>query len=56
VKTSLVGQIFNEPEQLLGAITEFLNESEPPEVIAVFSHWIERVRWVLENNGDYCHE
>jgi hypothetical protein len=41
---------------LLGAITEFLNEIEPPEVVAVFSHGVERVRWVLENNGDYYHE
>jgi histone-lysine N-methyltransferase SETMAR len=56
VKTSLVGQTFDEPEQLLEAITEFLNEIQPPEVAAVFSHWVERVRWVLENNGDYSHE
>jgi hypothetical protein len=38
VKTSLVGQTFDEPEQLLEVITEFLNEIQPPEVIAVFSH------------------
>jgi hypothetical protein len=53
VKTSLVGQTFDEPEQLLDAITEFLNEIQPPAVVAVFNHWVERVRWVLENNGDY---
>jgi transposase len=56
VKTSLVGQTFDESEQLLEAIAEFLNEIRPPEVIVVFSHWVERVRWVLENNGDYYHE
>jgi hypothetical protein len=56
VKTSLVDQTFDEPEQLLGAVIEFLNEIQPPEVIAVFSHWVEWVRWVLENNGDYYHE
>jgi histone-lysine N-methyltransferase SETMAR len=56
VKTSLVGQAFDEPDQLLEAITEFLNGIEPPEVVAVFSHWVERVQWVLENNGDYDHE
>jgi hypothetical protein len=44
VKTSLVDQIFDEPEQLLEAITEFLNEIQPPEVVAVFSNWVERVR------------
>jgi hypothetical protein len=43
VKTSLVGQTFNEPEQLLEAITEFLNEIQLPEVVLVFSHWVERV-------------
>jgi transposase len=38
VKTSLVSQTFNELEQLLDAITEFLNEIQPREVVAVFSH------------------
>jgi hypothetical protein len=38
VKTSLVGQTFDEPEQLLEAITDFLNENWPPEVVTVFSH------------------
>jgi hypothetical protein len=56
VKTSLVGQTFDEPEQLLETITKFLNEIQPPEVVAIFSHWVERVRWALENNGDYYHE
>jgi hypothetical protein len=40
----------------LEAIAEFLNEIQPPEVVAVFNHWLERARWVLENNGDYYHE
>jgi histone-lysine N-methyltransferase SETMAR len=31
LKTSLVGQTFDEPEQLLEAITEFLNEIQPPK-------------------------
>jgi histone-lysine N-methyltransferase SETMAR len=56
VKISLGDQIFHELEQLLEVLTEFLNEIQPPEVIAVFIHWAERVRWVLENNGDYYHE
>jgi hypothetical protein len=56
VKTSLVGQTFDEPDQLREAITEFLNEIQPPEVLAVFSRWVERVRWVLETNADYYHE
>jgi hypothetical protein len=56
VKISLVGQIFDNPEQLLETITEFLNEIQPPEVVAAFSHRVERVRWVFEDNGDYYHE
>jgi hypothetical protein len=52
----LVGETFEEPEQLLETIPEFLNEIQPPEVVAVFSHWVERVRWVLENSGGYYHE
>jgi hypothetical protein len=56
VNASPVGQTFDEPEQLLEATTEFLNEIQPPEVITVFGHWVERVRWVLESNGDYDHE
>jgi histone-lysine N-methyltransferase SETMAR len=55
VRTSLVGQTFNEPEQLMEAITELLNEIQPPEVVAIFSHLVERVRLILENNGDYYH-
>jgi hypothetical protein len=56
VKTSLVGQTFDEPEWLLEAITEILNEIRPSEVVAIFSHCAERVRWVLESNGRYYHE
>jgi hypothetical protein len=56
VETSLVGQTFDRPEQLPEAITEFLHEIQPPEVVAVFSHWVERVRLVFENNGNYYRE
>jgi hypothetical protein len=52
-KNSLVGWTLDETEQLLEAITEFLNEVQPSKLEAIFSHWVERVRWVLENNGDY---
>jgi histone-lysine N-methyltransferase SETMAR len=43
VKTSLISQTFDEPEQLLEALTEFLNEIQPQEVVAAFSHWVKRV-------------
>jgi hypothetical protein len=44
VKTSPVARTFDEPGQLLEAITEFLSEIQPPEVIAIFSHWVEMVQ------------
>jgi hypothetical protein len=56
VKTFLAGRTFDEPEQLLEAITQFWDEIQSSELEVVFSHWIERVRWMLEKNGDYCHE
>jgi hypothetical protein len=56
VKTSLVDRTFDKPKQLLEATTEFLNEIQLPEVVAVFSYCVESVRRVLENNGDYYHE
>jgi hypothetical protein len=56
MKSSLAGWTFDEPEEFLEAITEFLNEIRPSEWEVVFSHWVERTRLVLENNGDYYHE
>jgi hypothetical protein len=44
LKASLVGLSLDEPEQLLEAITEFLNEIQPPKAVAIFGHWVERVR------------
>jgi hypothetical protein len=46
VKTLLAGQTFDKTEQLLDAITELLNEIQPPEVVAASSHCVERARWV----------
>jgi hypothetical protein len=38
VKNSLAGRMFDEPEQFLEAITEFLGEIQPPELKIVFSY------------------
>jgi hypothetical protein len=46
----------DEPEQRLEPVTHFLNEIQPLEVAAVSGHWVERVQWALENNGDYYRE
>jgi hypothetical protein len=44
IKTALTGAKFDEPEQLLNAITEFLNTISVEELRAVFDEWVERVR------------
>jgi histone-lysine N-methyltransferase SETMAR len=56
LKNSLAGRMFDGPEELLEGITSFVEEVQPSELHVVFSHWVERVRWVLENNGDDYHE
>jgi hypothetical protein len=56
VKSSLASRAFDEPEQLLEAISEFLNGIQPSALEVVFIHWVERIRWVLENNGNYYHK
>jgi ABC-type iron transport system FetAB ATPase subunit len=48
--------MFDDPEDLLDEITSFLEEVQSSELHIVFSHWVERVTWVLETNGDYDHE
>jgi histone-lysine N-methyltransferase SETMAR len=56
LKNSLASRMFDDPEELLDGITLFLDEVHPSELHVVFSHWVERVRWILENNGDDSHE
>jgi transposase len=53
LKNSLAGRMFENPEELLEGITSFLREVQPSELQVVFSPCGERVRWVLENNGDH---
>jgi hypothetical protein len=53
IKTALSGAKFDEPDQLLNAITELLNTISVEELRAVFDEWVERVRWVTENEGVY---
>jgi hypothetical protein len=56
LENSLAGQMFDDPEDLLGVITSFLEEVHPSKLHVVFSHLLESVRSVLANNGDYYHE
>jgi hypothetical protein len=48
--------MFNESAELREVITYLLHETQPSELEVVFSYWVEKFRWVLEDNGDYCHE
>jgi hypothetical protein len=56
VKRFLVCRVFNDADELLEAVIEFLNEIQPSELRLVFHHWIERVKWVSANSGDLYHE
>jgi histone-lysine N-methyltransferase SETMAR len=56
IKIFRAGRVFNDADELLEAVIEFLNEIQPSELQVVFHHSIERVKWVLANNEDYCHE
>jgi hypothetical protein len=56
MKAAREGSHFKEPEDLLEEIIEFLKEIHPSELMILFHHWIERVQWVIEHNGDSYHE
>jgi hypothetical protein len=53
VKSALNGSKFEGPDELLQGIHDFLNEVRGSELMMVFQHSIERVRWVIEHDGDY---
>jgi hypothetical protein len=56
IKATLAEQQFPDPEDLLADIQEFLSEIQTSELELVFHHWIERVQYVLDNNGENFHE
>jgi hypothetical protein len=43
MKTALAGQAFDWPEELLDAITTFLEEIQVSELKGIFQHWVDRV-------------
>jgi hypothetical protein len=53
VKSALNGTKFKGPDELLQGIHDFLNEVQGSELMMVFHHWIGRVRWAIEHDGDY---
>jgi hypothetical protein len=56
MKSALAGQQFTTPDDLLSGIRTFMEEIRSFELGVFFHHRIERVRWVLENDGHYFHE
>jgi hypothetical protein len=56
MKAALPGQKLPGPENLLSDIQEFMSEIQRSELEFLFHHWIERVQWVLDNDGDHFHE
>jgi hypothetical protein len=48
--------ISRDREELLDVITSALEEVQRLKLHVVFNHSVERLRWVLANNGDYYHE
>jgi hypothetical protein len=56
MKAALTGQQFPGPKDLLTGIEEFLREIQRSELELVFRHRTERVKRVLDSDGDYFHE
>jgi transposase len=52
VKKHLKGMVFPSYEESLDVISEVVTGIELEILTAVFEHWIERLEWVLKNNGD----
>jgi hypothetical protein len=44
IKTSLADRVFDDVDELLEAVIEFLSEIQPSELRLVFDHWIERAK------------
>jgi hypothetical protein len=51
IKTGLAGRSFAEPEELLEGAREILEGIPAAELRAVFKGWVDRVRWVIAQNG-----
>jgi hypothetical protein len=53
IKTGLAGRSFAEPEELLESVREFLGGILGAELTAGFEGWIDQVRWMIAQNGQY---
>jgi hypothetical protein len=53
VKDRLQAMVFASRGELLAGIGGVLDEIPPETLPRVFKHWIERLEWVSQNNGEY---
>jgi hypothetical protein len=53
VKERLKGMVFPLYEELFDAIGEVVTGIESEILNALFEHWMERLKWVSRNNGDF---
>jgi transposase len=54
IKHSVQGIAFPSHEELSAAIHEIIGAIPRPTLEDMFRHWMERLEWVSQNNGDYC--
>jgi histone-lysine N-methyltransferase SETMAR len=53
VKDRLQGIVFVSGEELLAGIREVLGQIPLETLACVLEHWMERLEWVSQNNGEY---
>jgi histone-lysine N-methyltransferase SETMAR len=53
VKHGLQGLAFASHERFLTAISEISTDTPKETFHRAFDHWMERLEWVAQNNGDY---
>jgi hypothetical protein len=56
MNAALAGQQFPGPKDLLTGIQKFLRATQKSGLELAFHHWIERIQWVLDNDGDHLNE
>jgi hypothetical protein len=53
VKDYLQGIVFASGDELLVGIHKVLDEMPRETLPRLFEHWIERLEWASQNNGEY---
>jgi hypothetical protein len=55
-KTAIQNQCFQDSDELIEALTYLFGSVTFEEPQSVFHNWIWRLRWVIENRGEYFDE